>query len=157
MTPTNFEFHPLMSSEHTVPDVNDPGGDSWTLPIESASGPPDTYTTASSWRVTVNLEPAKRNLCSTCGAHFDRPSALKQHILSHTGEKPHLCNMCPSRFSTLSNLRRHQKSCQAIREHVAHCTLFIRRHPSLLLLPLHRTLPLPVPSNPQHLIVLQSF
>ncbi|KAG8889038.1 hypothetical protein FRB98_005935 [Tulasnella sp. 332] len=45
--------------------------------------------------------------CPGCDLTFTRLSALKQHMLSHTGEKPHSCQHCGRRFSLASNLRRH--------------------------------------------------
>lgn len=50
--------------------------------------------------------------CSYCNKKFSRPSSLRTHIHSHTGEKPFRCDApgCGRCFSVHSNLRRHQKS-----------------------------------------------
>ncbi|ORY00215.1 hypothetical protein K493DRAFT_105039 [Basidiobolus meristosporus CBS 931.73] len=47
--------------------------------------------------------------CSVCQKHFNRPSTLKTHMYSHTGERPFVCQYegCNKRFSVESNLRRH--------------------------------------------------
>ncbi|KAG1119034.1 hypothetical protein G6F40_001749 [Rhizopus arrhizus] len=49
--------------------------------------------------------------CVTCLKLFSRPSALKTHSYTHTGEKPYECSSkgCGRRFSVVSNLRRHLK------------------------------------------------
>ncbi|KAL9537473.1 hypothetical protein MBANPS3_011746 [Mucor bainieri] len=54
---------------------------------------------------------ANRYKCNECFKTFSRPSSLRIHILSHTGEKPHVCPHpdCGRRFSVQSNMRRHLK------------------------------------------------
>lgn len=47
--------------------------------------------------------------CSYCQKGFSRPSSLRIHIYSHTGEKPFACPEpeCGRKFSVQSNMRRH--------------------------------------------------
>ncbi|KAG0164448.1 hypothetical protein DFQ28_007389 [Apophysomyces sp. BC1034] len=47
--------------------------------------------------------------CIQCRKTFSRPSSLRIHTYSHTGEKPHACPHpgCGRRFSVQSNMRRH--------------------------------------------------
>lgn len=56
-----------------------------------------------------------RYSCKTCNKSFSRPSSLKIHMHSHTGEKPHVCphKGCHRTFSVRSNMKRHEKSCTA--------------------------------------------
>ncbi|GAA5983321.1 hypothetical protein JCM10908_000240 [Rhodotorula pacifica] len=50
-----------------------------------------------------------RYTCPHCPKRFARPSSLRIHMHSHTGEKPFTCNLCDRAFSVQSNLRRHLK------------------------------------------------
>ncbi|GAA5887294.1 hypothetical protein JCM16303_006579 [Sporobolomyces ruberrimus] len=47
--------------------------------------------------------------CPHCSKRFARPSSLRIHTFSHTGEKPFTCPQCERAFSVQSNLRRHLK------------------------------------------------
>lgn len=47
--------------------------------------------------------------CDICKRKFDRPSLLKRHYRTHTGEKPHICDFCFKGFSTSSSLNTHRR------------------------------------------------
>ena len=58
-------------------------------------------------------QPQDRYVCQTCNKAFSRPSSLKIHSHSHTGEKPFKCPHpgCGKAFSVRSNMKRHERGC----------------------------------------------
>ncbi|BGP40409.1 hypothetical protein JCM10450v2_004392 [Rhodotorula kratochvilovae] len=83
-----------------------------------ASGPPNwagappSALPAGQVSAAAPAEPAQdagRYGCPHCPKRFARPSSLRIHMHSHTGEKPFTCPMCDRAFSVQSNLRRHLK------------------------------------------------
>uniref|UniRef100_UPI00358F517F transcription factor HIVEP2-like n=1 Tax=Myxine glutinosa TaxID=7769 RepID=UPI00358F517F len=51
-----------------------------------------------------------RYVCNFCGRTCAKPSVLKKHVRSHTGERPYPCLVCGFSFKTKSNLYKHRKS-----------------------------------------------
>ncbi|XP_077519891.1 zinc finger Y-chromosomal protein 2-like [Amblyomma americanum] len=60
-------------------------------------------------------------VCRFCGKRFYNLGLLNQHILTHTGEKPHACSHCGRRFATRSNKTRHERVVHS-RQYTLHCT-----------------------------------
>ncbi|KAK2075102.1 hypothetical protein P8C59_009257 [Phyllachora maydis] len=60
-------------------------------------------------------QPQDRYICPTCGKAFSRPSSLRIHSHSHTGEKPFRCphDGCSKAFSVRSNMKRHERGCHS--------------------------------------------
>ena len=47
--------------------------------------------------------------CEFCNKTFDRKDAYKDHLRSHTGEKPFTCGVCGKSFSRSFVMRKHEK------------------------------------------------
>ena len=49
----------------------------------------------------------KPHRCDTCDKRFIYTKDLKHHMLAHTGEKPHKCDICVKKFTTAWYLKKH--------------------------------------------------
>ncbi|KAF8526705.1 hypothetical protein JB92DRAFT_2870698 [Gautieria morchelliformis] len=56
--------------------------------------------------VAINNSSGKYT-CSECGRRFQKNSTLKNHLTTHSGERPYECPDCRRSFSVSSNMRRH--------------------------------------------------
>lgn len=57
-----------------------------------------------------NDKSSVKYICLLCKKSFTKVS-LRNHIRSHTGERPFSCNKCPLTFSRRTDLNAHHRSC----------------------------------------------
>ncbi|KAH7100113.1 hypothetical protein BKA62DRAFT_831228 [Auriculariales sp. MPI-PUGE-AT-0066] len=85
-----------------------------TTPHPPSHVPVPVPTPASPSAQPQALPPAiDAHTCPICGRRFDRPSTMRIHANSHTGDKPYTCSVCGRAYTCSSNLYRHQRRCDS--------------------------------------------
>ncbi|KAK9241163.1 hypothetical protein V1525DRAFT_392312 [Lipomyces kononenkoae] len=87
-----------------------------SLPPPPVVGSPRSHQSDSAGSPTPSTGGPDRYACPMCSRAFSRPSSLRIHTHSHTGEKPFVCGHhgCGKAFSVRSNMKRHERGCHAV-------------------------------------------
>lgn len=113
--PHLYTQRPLPSNFPPLPPTITVPFPSAGMPLPHAGNPWEHHHYISASSATSFPQSPDRYVCATCNKAFSRPSSLKIHSHSHTGEKPFKCphHGCGKAFSVRSNMKRHERGCHA--------------------------------------------
>ncbi|XP_048002919.1 zinc finger protein 595-like [Leguminivora glycinivorella] len=60
-------------------------------------------------RVHEGILPPKNKICYMCGRGFTTNKILRNHVRTHTGERPFACARCPAAFAQRTALQQHKR------------------------------------------------
>ncbi|XP_054898100.1 zinc finger protein 236-like isoform X2 [Poeciliopsis prolifica] len=104
---STLESQALSSSYHASNLLHVPSSETNGLLQESSQGDLQLPTEAADYQEDDEDNTKRAYRCSWCSKAFKKSSHLKQHIRSHTGEKPYACHLCGRGFVSAGVLKSH--------------------------------------------------